>query len=304
MSKTIVISDLHYRHRQMERVLAWEKDYDKAIFLGDYFDQWGDDAAQAKEAAEWLKEAMQDPRHVFLIGNHDWQYIWPENPWPRCGYDTRKAMAIWSVLDKNDFKKLLPCHVDQGILFSHAGFDAYLPQQLASAGFQAPINLTVEGICEFINQLWPEVCQRYERGSLHPLMDSGQCRGGTQKVGGIIWRDFGYITPIPGIGQIVGHSIMDNGPLFRIINKNDAPMWRHASKKILTRWLENGWVLGMDCNSKWYTVIENKKITVKRVEWRRKFRPDGTWDAGFTISPTAESYTIQIKDNSKKCKNI
>ena len=282
-------------------MLSWEEPYDKVIFLGDIFDSWNDGPVQALDAAHWLKSKLEDPRNVFVLGNHCQQYIWPHHPSWCWGFTQGKSDAIRSVLTQADLDKLRPCHVEQDILFTHAGFDYHLPQQLARAGCEAPTGtLTVDSIAAFINHVWPEVCARYGNTAqtrFHPLLEPGRSRGGTQQVGGITWEDFHAHIPVPGVAQIVGHSILE-GPLFRFVHNaasiaDETPMWRRAAIKVKTKWLKHGWTLGLDCNNKWYAVLEDGKLTVKRVEWR----PDWA-NTGHTVAQTNEKYTIQLKDNS------
>jgi hypothetical protein len=303
MSKVLIHSDIHGRHRQVDEMLQWEEPYDKVIFLGDIFDQWSDGPIQALDAAHWLKEKLEDPRNNLCIGNHDQQYVWPNHPSWCWGITPGKSDAVRSVLTQADLDKLRPYHIEQGILFTHAGFDAYLPQQVASGGCEAPVgNLTAESVGAYLDHIWPEVCARYgniHQTRFHPLLECGRTRGGTQRTGGITWQDFSDHTPLPLVGQVVGHSIMDNGPLFRFVHNmasvaDETPMWRRAAAgKIKTKWFGHGWTLGLDCNNKWYGVLEDGNLTLKRVEWQRKWG-----DIGFMVTPTAESYTFQLKDNS------
>lgn len=310
MHRTLIISDVHLRWRQVEEMLSWER-YDKLILTGDFFDGYEETTQQNVDTAVWLKAKLADPRTVACIGNHDMQHLWPDNPWVRFddnGYGpAAKHMYVARVLTDTDRRKLVPYHIDQGILFSHAGFDAYLPAQLHSAGCQAPGGaLTVEGIAAYINALWPKVCERYAANSIHPLMEAGRCRGGMQVVGGLCWRDFGSFMPVAGIGQIFGHSIQDGDPLFRIINRNGAPMWRRTTKGVNPRWLANGWGLCMDTCNKHYAILEGDVLTIKRVHWHRAAGLDATGipraivhhKAPWTVSPTAsrEDVVIHLKE--------
>lgn len=280
--RTMIVSDVHLRWRQVEEMLSWER-YDKLILTGDIWDSARDDTAENNaDAARWIKAKLEDPRTVVCVGNHDMQHLWPDNPWVRFD-DTvhgpaAKHMAVDRVLTDDDRHRFVPCHVDQGILFSHAGFDLELPQQLAAAGCEAPTGaLTVDGIAAFVNHIWPEVCARYARGSVHPLMEAGKCRSGLQRIGGLCWRSFDSLKPVPGVGQIVGHTVCERAPLMRIVNRGGAPMWRFIDKRaggINPRWLINGWALCMDTFNKHYAILENDTITVKRVHWHQHRRLD------------------------------
>jgi hypothetical protein len=289
-SRTIIFSDLHLRHAHVDEVLVWEGHYDKVICLGDYFDQFNDTPEQSAGAACWLKRMLADPRNVMLLGNHDMQYVWPNHPSWSWGHTPEKAAAIHAVLTDKDVAKLRPYHVDQGILFSHAGFDERLPQVLASHGCSAPTcPLTLATITAYIDMVWDSVSMLYSMGRTHPLLEPGSSRGGIQRVGGITWEDLNSHQPVAGVGQICGHSIQES-PLFRFSHRGDrTPMWRRASVGINPRWLANGWTLGLDCNSKWYAVLEGDILTLKRVQWSR---PKGS--DHFIATPTASSEDIVI----------
>ena len=278
MSRSIIIPDIHLRHKHVDTILSWET-YDKAIFLGDIFHRYSDTVQENVEAAEWLKERLDDPRNVFLWGNHDWaQRYWPENEWAFCsGCTESKSWAIKQVMKDGDWDKIKPYHVEHGILFSHAGLDPKLFDVLAKAGMDFPCPLDLPTITAWLDLVWPQVVERYKVGSIHPLMEQGVDRGGLQSQGGMNWQDFGRHSPLEEVGQIVGHTHQDinKGPLFRIINKNGAPMWRYASKGVNPRWLKNGWTMCLDCEMHFYAIISDDVLTIKSVNW---VRPKGQID--------------------------
>ena len=219
MGRTIIFSDLHLRHDHVDSVLSWEGHYDKVILLGDMFDNYNDTPAQNADAARWLKRMLADPRVVALVANHDQQYIWPHHPSWCWGITPEKAAAVRAVLSDADLAKLRPYHVDQGILFSHAGFDERLPQVLATHGCSAPERpLTLATITAYIDTVWESVCMLYSMGRTHPLLEPGSSRGGLQRVGGITWEDLNSHVPVAALGQIVGHSIQSS-PLFRFSHR-------------------------------------------------------------------------------------
>lgn len=66
--KTLVISDIHGYHNQLEDALA-NADYqenDRLIFLGDYTDR----GSQSRQVMELLL-SLKNPANVFLRGNHE-----------------------------------------------------------------------------------------------------------------------------------------------------------------------------------------------------------------------------------------
>jgi hypothetical protein len=220
MSRTLIISDLHLRHRQADTILSWEK-YDRVVWLGDQFDQYSDTVGQNMDAAYWLKEKLWDDRNVFTLGNHDTGYRFPDNQWAKAcsGYTSAKGLAIRKILTSEDWDRVKLYHSEQGILFTHAGIDRYWLDWSGNGAYHGPIGLSLEDITAWLDRAWPIVKAAYNCGTIHPLLEAGLDRGGYQKVGGITWLDLSNIKPIPGIAQIVGHTVIDprKGPLFRCV---------------------------------------------------------------------------------------
>lgn len=292
--KTIVISDSHLRHPQIETILGWEEPYDRAVWLGDFFDPRGFSGTTTNlAAARWLKQAVHNPRWSMLTGNHDWASIrFPDNPhvygtdWAT---DTECELAT-AMLTEADWAKLRLYDTESGILLSHAGLDVGLFNVVAQSSCPMPNHTlsTLPTITAWLDSLWPGVIAAHHAGDRHPLVDAGRDRGGYSPVGGMIWRDFSYHSPIDGLGQIVGHTIQEE-PLFRIINRNGAPMWRAASKGVKTEWLKEGWTLGLDTRSHHYVVLQDGHLIVKAVTWIRNSREDNSYrvEPGPTIAEVA-----------------
>ena len=277
--RSIIIPDIHLHTKHVDSILSWEAGYDKAIFLGDVFHGFNDTVQQNVEAAKWLKQKLEDSRHVFLTGNHDWsQRFWPENPWAFCsGCTEAKSLALRLVMKDDDWNKLRLYHVEHDILFSHAGLDMRLFTLFDSSDVDFPKSFNLPSIAKWLDRVWPEAIERYKSNSIHALMEPGHDRGGMQSVGGIIWVDFQGHMPIEGLGQIVGHTFQgtNKGPLFRFINKEGAPMWRRAAKGVNPRWFKQGWTLCLDTEMHHYAIITDDVLTIKSVNW---VRPKGQID--------------------------
>jgi len=179
--KTLIIPDIHNDVDTATHILKRES-YDTVVFLGDYFDDFDDNPAIAKRTAEWLKDKLNRKNYIFLIGNHDLPYMWPEEPEFRCsGFTWLKAYTINNVLTRADWAKLkLYACTNDGFLLSHAGLDNNLSMSLE------PSSLSYQCIKD-------------------PLLLAGRDRGGSEKIGGILWCDFNSITP-NRYPQIVGHT--------------------------------------------------------------------------------------------------
>jgi hypothetical protein len=122
--KTIIIPDLHNRVAWVEEALSSPvlRPYDRVVFLGDYFDDFNDDAKDIVSAASWLKSSLQNPNRIHLWGTHDIWYRFPWNPEiAASGNTVEKACVINSILDNDDWNALKMYHYEQGYLMTHAG---------------------------------------------------------------------------------------------------------------------------------------------------------------------------------------
>lgn len=123
--KIIAVGDIHHgpNLEQIEAAIEREKP-DLTIFIGDYFDQFGDQPEYAYLTAKWLKSSLVKPNRVHIWGNHDLPYGFPEYSF--CpGFDPAKERAIRSVLGESDWRKLQLWHLirfnGEHWLFTHAG---------------------------------------------------------------------------------------------------------------------------------------------------------------------------------------
>ncbi len=281
-TRTIVFADAHLRHRHLDTIRSWEEPVDKAIFLGDYWDQEPDTPAQNGDAALWVKEKLADPRNVLLLANHDLAYMFPLNGSATTNaYTHQKNSAIRQYLTQEDFEKLRLCHVESGILFTHAGISRDFLEMLEESGYETPESpLSAESIARWLDATWPTLVEQYSTFGYHPLFGVGYERHGSQPVGGVLWLDFSRFKPIPSIGQIVGHTKTLKGPLFRFSGSDGAPTWQLASKGVQPEWLTGGWGLDLDSCNHHYALIEDSILRVKSVNWERK-----SGDDHFTVTP-------------------
>ena len=99
MSKVLVIGDVHQSHQTAEQFINnWKG---PVIFLGDYFDQFHDSPQDAMETAKWLKQSLQQPNRIHLMGNHDFHYMLPVGSGTFCsGYTKDKHEAIDQILTR------------------------------------------------------------------------------------------------------------------------------------------------------------------------------------------------------------
>lgn len=210
--KCLIIPDVHQDIPWLDRILKQETDWDRVVFLGDYFDSKKPVRLRTGVAATcfYLNKMRADlgERAVFLLGNHDIQYLeakpacdhhrTPRNLHYTCGSAySHSAAAIVAKGLTTEFWTGSRLFVEvNGWLVSHAGINARLwPQR--SGVTEALTVLEAEGKQALISM---------KRGP-HPLLQAGKVRGGEAEFGGITWLDwdeeFADSLPLP---QIVGHT--------------------------------------------------------------------------------------------------
>ena len=228
--KSLILPDVHLHYKPVERFLHYfEQDYDEIVHLGDHYDKYGDSVAETIETALWVKSIINNPKHHFLLSNHDISYRFPNNHYFHgYGFSKEKSDAINAIITKEDWKKFKLLHKTQGYYCSHAGItrfafddklaDKFLFRRCEEALYNAEINL-------------------YDK-----VLGAGKIRGGMQTVGGIIWAHWSNeLKPIPNFKQIVGHT-MCSSPLSEYFpNKKKSVGENHC----------------IDCGGKYYGVIHN-----------------------------------------------
>ena len=121
--KIVALGDTHGRDI-WKKIVKVEEDFDKFIFVGDYFDTREDiDAStQIKNFKEILEFKKANPdKVILLIGNHDFHYL------KGCG-ETYSGYQQYAAMDINEVLQpaltsghLQICHVFDEYIFSHAG---------------------------------------------------------------------------------------------------------------------------------------------------------------------------------------
>lgn len=186
--RTLIIPDIHTNFGLAEYIIEKEN-ADEIVFLGDYFDNWDDGIELATQTAEWLKESMTKPNRIHLLGNHDNSYRDPKH---MCsGYLPIKKAAI----DRIGINwKEIRLHVWVGDwLCTHAG--------LSNEFFVAYDGIDVN---QFLNEFEDDKDLR------ETLYSVSGFRGGRDPNSGILWCDWREFEPIPGVKQIMGHTVDDD----------------------------------------------------------------------------------------------
>jgi hypothetical protein len=204
---TIVIGDIHNHWVEAEEIASLYDKTHQVIFVGDYFDDFGDTAIDAEQTARWLKESLDKPNRIHLMGNHDINYSYlnyttdsngyAQNIYDCSGYDRRKDDAISRIMTESDWDKIKFAHYENGFWFSHAGFHPNW--------FEHPI----KGIDnDVINQKLTKATDDYLNRTWNETIGAvGRCRGGMQKNGGILWLDdHREAILISNFKQVYGHT--------------------------------------------------------------------------------------------------
>jgi len=194
--RTLIIPDLH-NEIDWVRPFIQQVEHEVLVFIGDYFDR-EKTPDQTAHTAIWLKELLLTyPSAIFLMGNHDMHYRFPQNPYLRCtGFSWEKAATINGILDKSDWQRFSLYTVQDGWFISHAG--------VSDVVFRPPGRA--------LDLRWvKEACDRAmihaQLGQRDDVLEPDGGRGGNRREGGIIWLDWDLLVPLPGINQIVGHSV-------------------------------------------------------------------------------------------------
>jgi hypothetical protein len=203
----IAIGDIHNHWVEAEQIASLYDKTHRVIFLGDYFDDFGDTAQDAIQTAQWLKESLDKPNRIHLMGNHDINYSYlnntkdssghHQNIYSCSGYDLKKDDAIARVMTESDWDKIKFAHFENGFWMSHAGFHPWLFEH------------AIKGMSnEFINECLAKATEDYLNRTWNPYIGAvGHCRGGTNKTGGILWLDdYRESEVISNFKQVFGHT--------------------------------------------------------------------------------------------------
>ena len=147
MNKTIIIGDVHGRD-QWKQIVAQEKDADKFVFLGDYFDSFDISGViqmhNFKEIVEFKETNGKEV--IMLIGNHDYHYFPEITDSSTSGYQTRMAPVIKQLIAEKR-EHLQVAHRIGEFVFTHAGISSEWLDDTV-------IDWTEENMVDKINELF------------------------------------------------------------------------------------------------------------------------------------------------------
>lgn len=203
---TLIIPDLHHKWQQAERIIS-AVGADEVLFLGDYFDDFGDDPAQVAETCDWFEASVNKPNRVHLFGNHDQHYAFVYRSFQCSGYAQWKYFIIHDTVSQDVWSKLKWYHfLDNKWFLCHGGLHKFnLPESITKFS-----NDRLKFIAEISGYLDVQIREGFKCGATNQsswVFNAGHSRGGSQRVGGITWCDFEReFFPVKGINQIVGHT--------------------------------------------------------------------------------------------------
>lgn len=207
MKEYLILPDIHNRWKIADSIINRHPEVDKIISLGDIFDDFGDSPKIAQQTAQALSRWLDNPKFVWVLGNHDSGYLYggSKNPAFYCqGFTVSKQKKIkeilgdkihnnqlfyWTGEDKND---------PNGFLLSHAGLH---PDHLPYSNPNIPFN-----IIKWLEKESKEATEKAKIGVMSWIFAAGFSRGGRARLGGLTWMDYSEFEPIPGINQIFGHT--------------------------------------------------------------------------------------------------
>ena len=195
-TKTLIIPDIHNNYLDAELIISSECP-DKTIFLGDYFDSFGDTLEQADQTAYWLSESIQKTDRIHLIGNHDLGYITDLSHLKCSGYTDQKKHVIDMRRIKWDKLKLYYFLDDW--LCTHAGISKQFFEHYGRTSLR-----------DFMAQSSEDLSHINDTKYDHRFLQCGWSRGGQHEHGGILWCDYGEFEDIAGQKQIFGHTCREN----------------------------------------------------------------------------------------------
>lgn len=195
MKKILIVPDVHHKVKIVESILYKEAP-DKVIFLGDWFDDFGDDTEISETTATWLTRRMdKHPEDVFLWGNHDTHYGFPCRETCCSGFSQAKMHAIRDVMTSNHWDRFDFIHWEGDWLFSHAGLTA---PQIAGA--------PKDNLKSWLEGQEVQAQMKLRQSRPHWFYQPGMSRGGRAPFGGVNWCDVSEFLPIDNVNQVFGHT--------------------------------------------------------------------------------------------------
>lgn len=241
--KILIIPDIHNHVDNVNFILKQE--YDKAIFLGDYFDSYNDTPADALKTALWLANSLKNPKHIHLLGNHDAPYAFPKNHQfaHDYGYTDEKQKVINKVISRAEWDQFKLVHFEGSFMFSHAGLTGEIAPYAPS---EALARKSIERVAG-------EALKDARSGLFHEFLSHK----------GLLWMRPWDFEPIPHITQVVGYTptwmIKDKGEkdqVGKLITPDGGSYPKYFGNHV------GGAVWFFDCLPEYYGILDGGGIWV------------------------------------------
>ena len=203
---TLIIPDIHLRWQEAEDIIASVK-HDEVIFLGDYFDDFGDNPEMVESTCDWFVASVKKPNRIHLFGNHDVHYAFPYRTFKCSGYEQWKDFIIGDNVPRDIWDKVKWYHVlDNTWLLTHAGLHkSHVPTHLR--GLTAKRDEFFGELTKFLDVELKAGFRKAANNESSWILNAGRSRGGLFNVGGITWCDYNAeFHPLTGLNQIFGHT--------------------------------------------------------------------------------------------------
>ena len=241
--RTLILADIHNKWDKAEKIIKHES-ADQIVFLGDYFDDFGDDYRIAKDTAEWLAASLEQLNRIHIMGNHDTNYAFRNRSYKCSGYTSAKEEAINLILKENDWRKM-PLYTQVGSwLCSHAGVHNHMYEQYGNG---LDFYKWLKDTCN------DALTNAFANKPTFPILRAGRSRGGIETVGGITWCDADEFSGIPGINQIFGHT------------PQKKPRWINGGSPLSNDYSENLCLDVSHCN--YYVIHDSNNDHTVSVKW-------------------------------------
>ena len=264
--KVLILPDLHNRQEKAEKIIATVKP-DQTIFLGDYFDDFGDNPETITDTADWFHNSVNQKDRVHICGNHDMHYWFKDSKFLRCsGYEQFKCIAINDFVTKDDWEKLVFFYnLDDQWLLTHAGFHPMWINPMAYKSDE-PISSSIGALCRRLKAESVEAIKLFYKDKVHWFGMPGFSRSyNSPYCGGITWCDYNQeFKPIIGVHQIFGHTPNKKLHWETIEGGTRKPLpLEGVVNPTLTD--ENSYNICLDSahpGSRYYAIYENKQFTI------------------------------------------
>lgn len=230
----LIFPDIHNKFHIVEKVIErYDKNNHTIIFLGDYFDSYGDKVSDAENTVKWLKYSLNQSNRIHLAGNHDYSYMYNYdlNPNFNCpGWCIEKHKVIRSILSQSEFLSLKLYHYIEtnNFLLSHAGFSlanlfGIKFNRLIKKGgkFEYLNNFDRSQLLQHLDKENYKFLDAASNNQYHHFMYQGE-RMGDPGSGGPFWMDFDDFLPIVHFNQIFGHTHGNKVRKYYIPSKKNA----------------------------------------------------------------------------------